>query len=339
MKKQTIITSTIAFLLLFSIAIPQQALAVEKLFYFFNNTYGLTNFKKNTEQIDIIAPQIYTVGYDLKVKKPKSSTLKISKEAKKKKVDTVPLLVNADFSKILMSDILLSQEAQDDIIEFMIQEAETHGYIGWQFDFENINHLDRDMYTAFVAKTYKVMKENDLQFSVAVVPRSRPYDPNSTNQDWSSGYDFAAIAKNADFVSLMSYDDPYSVGPVASLPYTNKILDYMLTLMPANKISLGIPLYCWKWDNQINMKVGSLTHKLALKEYQKGKNKDREYDSELGSDVLTYTRNNTEYSVYCESEESIKAKMSIIESKGLRGFSAWAIGQETTWFWRLMKKY
>lgn len=339
MKKQTIVTSTITLILLFSVAIPQQALAIEKLFYFFNNTYGLTNFKKNSEEIDVIAPQVYTVGYDLKVKKPKSSTLKISKEAKKKKVDTMPLLVNADFSKILMSDILLNQEAQDDIIEFMIEEAEKYGYIGWQFDFENINHLDRDMYTTFVAKTYKAMKENNLQFSVAVVPRSRPYDPQSTNQDWSSGYDFAEIAKNADFVSLMSYDDPYSVGPVASLSYTNKILDYMLTLMPAEKISLGIPLYCWKWDNDINMKVGSLTHKLTLKEYQKGKDKSREYNAQLGAEAFNYTRNGSNYTVWCESEESIKAKMDIIEKKGLRGFSAWAIGQETTWFWRLMKKY
>ncbi len=339
MKKQSIITSILGLLLLFSIAVPQQALAVEKLFYFFNNTYGLTNFKKNSELVDVIAPQVYTVGYDLKIKKPTSTNLKLSKESKKKRVDTVPLLVNADFSKILMSDILLSQDAQDDIIEFMVEEADTRGYIGWQFDFENINHLDRDMYSAFVAKTYKVMKENNLQFSVAVIPRSSAYDPTSTNQDWSSGYDFAAIAKNSDFVSLMSYDDPYSVGPVASLPYTNRILDYMLTLIPAEKISLGIPLYCWKWDNDINMKVGSLTHKLALKEYQKGKDRSREYNAELGAEAFNYTRNGSDYTVWCESEESIKAKMNIIESKGLRGFSAWAIGQEATWFWRLMKNY
>jgi hypothetical protein len=74
----------------FSFIVPQQALAVEKLFYFFNNTYGFDNFKKNSSDIDIIAPQIYTVGYDLKVKKPTNT--KIIKEAKKKQVDSMPLL-------------------------------------------------------------------------------------------------------------------------------------------------------------------------------------------------------------------------------------------------------
>lgn len=333
MKK--VCNSIIIILLAFVLCVPQSSFAAEGLFYFFNNTYGFTNFKKNFSSVDVIAPQVYTVGYDLKVKKP--SNTKILKEAKNKKVPSIPLLVNANFDKVLMSDILLNQSAQDEIIEYMIKEAKKYGFTGWQFDFENINHLDRDMYSAFVAKTYKEMKKNNLSFSVAVIPRSIPYDANSKNQDWSSGYDFKQIAKNADFVSLMSYDDPYSVGPVASLPYTKKILDYMKTQIPAEKISLGIPLYCWKWDNGINMKVGSLTHKLASAEYSKGKDKSKGYDEDLGAEWMKYTRKGTEYTVWCESEESIQAKLELIEDEQLRGFSAWAIGQEPNWLWRLLK--
>jgi spore germination protein YaaH len=182
------------------------------------------------------------------------------------------------------------------------------------------------------------MKEHNLSFSVAVVPRTTPYDPNSNNQDWSSGYDFKELAKHSDFISIMSYDDPRSVGPVASLPYTKKILDYMKTLIPAEKISLGIPLYCWKWSNDTNARVGSLTHKLALKEYGKGKNKDKGYDEDLGSQWYSYTLKGTQYTTWCESEESIQAKLDLIEEEGLRGFSAWAIGQEPTWLWRVLKE-
>jgi spore germination protein YaaH len=238
-----------------------------------------------------------------------------------------------------MSDILLNSEAQDDIIDYMIEEAKKYDFKGWQFDFENLNHLDRDLYSAFVAKTYARLKAEDLEFSVAVIPRNNPYDPLSIDQDWSSGYDFKTIAANSDFLSLMSYDDPYSVGPVASLPFTQKILDYMLTQAPAEKLSLGIPLYCWKWDNQINMKVGSLTHKLALKEYNKGKNKHKEYDKKLGAESFNYTYKKTDYSIWCENDDSIKAKLDLIEQYNLRGFSAWAIGQEPTWMWKIFKKY
>ncbi len=340
MKRHKITSSALALALLLALTIPVPAFAFEKLFYYFDNVYGYDNFKKNSKDVDIIAPQMYTVGYDFKIKKPSTKSLKLVRESKKKRVDTLPLLVNADFSKILMSDILLQQDVQDDIIEFMIEEAEDRGYAGWQFDFENINHLDRDMYSAFVAKTYEALKKENLQFSVAVITRFRDYDPNSSNQDWSSAYDYKAIAANSDFVSLMSYDDPYSVGPVASLPWTKKILDYMMTQIPNEKISLGIPLYCWKWDDQINMRVGSLTQGLALKEYNKGsRGRKKGYDKDLGAYYYKYELNNQNYTTWCESEQSIKEKMDLIEKYDLHGFSAWAIGQEATWFWRQMKKY
>lgn len=319
------------------IVIPHNTFAMEKLFYFYNNVYGLTNYKKNYKYIDTIAPQIYTVDYDLSIKKPKDT--KIIKEAKKKKSKIVPLLVNADFSKILMSDILLNQKAQDNIIDFMITEAQKNRFSGWQFDFENINHLDRAMYADFVAKTYTIMKKNNLEFSVAVIPRNKPYDVLSKDQDWSSGYDFSRIATNSDFVSLMSYDDPYSLGPVASIPFTQNILTYMKTQIPASKISLGIPLYCWKWDNSINARVGSLTHKLTDKEYRKGDDATSGYNNRVGSGWMTYVLNNTQYTTWCESEESMRAKLDMIESNGLRGFSAWALGQEPTWLWRTIKNY
>lgn len=341
MKRHKIISSAFAFVLVLAIAVPQQAMAFEKLFYFFNNTYGYDNFKKNYKEVDIIAPQIYTVGYDYKIKKPTSASTKLTRESKRKKVDTMPLIVNADFSKVLMSDILINADIQDYIIEYMIEEADDKGYMGWQFDFENINHLDRDMYSAFVAKTYKALKKEGLQFSVAVIPRSTPYDPTSTNQDWSSAYDFQKIGENSDFVSIMSYDDPRSEGPVASLPFTERVLDYMMTQIPARKISLGIPLYCWKWDDQINMKVQSLTHKLALAEYNKAsrKTRDKGYDDDLGAYWYKYRLNGNDYTTWCGSEESIEAKLELIEDEGLHGFSAWAIGQEGSWLWRQLKNY
>lgn len=334
MKK--VYTTTISILLLSILIIPQNVFAGEGLFYFFNNTYGFTNFKKNYSDIDVIAPQVYTVGYDLKVKKP--SNTKILKEAKRKKIKTVPLLVNANFDKVLMSSILLDTNAQDEIIKFMIDEAKKYDFAGWQFDFENINHLDREMYVDFAERTYKEMKKNNLEFSIAVIPRSRDYDPNSNNQDWSSGYDFKKLAEHSDYLSLMSYDDPASVGPVASIPYTEKILDYMLTQVPAEKMSLGIPLYCWKWNNMINGRVGSLTHKLASKEYQKGKDKDKGYNEDLGAQYYSYTYKKVPYTVWCEGEESMQAKLDLIREHNLRGFSAWALGQEPTWLWKILKE-
>ncbi|HRY31240.1 MAG TPA: glycosyl hydrolase family 18 protein [Candidatus Paceibacterota bacterium] len=323
----------IAFFVI-ALIFPVSALASQNIFYYFDNAYGLNSLKKNYKKIDVVAPQIYEVGYDLEVSKPKSK--KILKEADKKNVSVMPLIVNDDFSKVLMSDILINNKAQDKIIDFMIKEAEKYDYIGWQFDFENINHLDRDLYTAFVKKTYPRLKEEGLQFSVAVVVRSTDYNINDKNQDWSGAYDYKELSKNSDFLSLMTYDDPNSIGPVASLPYVNRILDYMLTQAPAEKLSLGIPFYCWQWQNGV--RAGATTYKLAQKNYKKGKNRDRDFDPVLGAEKFEFTKGRADFVIWCDNDESLEIKEEIIKNKGLAGFSAWALGQEDPAIWRYLGK-
>lgn len=304
----------------------------ENIFYFFKNVYGFSDFKSNYKKIDIVAPQIYEVGYDLKVSAPKDK--KLIREAKKRKVETMPLLVQKSFDKVLMSDILLNEKAQDEIIDFMIKEAKTWNYSGWQFDFENINHLDREMYVDFVAKTYERLKAENLKFSVAVIVRANDYDPNSKNQDWSSAYDYKELSKNSDFLSLMTYDDPHSVGPVASIPYVEKILNYMTTQAPTEKMSLGIPLYCWHWQD--GSRIGSTTYNLATKMHRKGKEREKGFDKNLGAEYFRYTSKGVENEIWCDSDESVKAKKEIVQKYGLRGFSAWALGQGDKSAWKVL---
>lgn len=324
----------LATLLLIAFLLPTPALATEKLFYFFDNEYGFSSFKSNYKNIDIVAPQIYEVGSNLKVSN--MTEKKLVKYAKKKKVSVMPLLVNAHFDKVLMSTILITPKAQDNIISFMIKEAKKQKYIGWQFDFENINHLDRDLYTAFVKKTYEALKKENLQFSVAVVVRTNDYDKNDKEQDWSGAYDYAELAKNSDFLTLMTYDEPYSIGPVASVPYVKKVLDYMLTKAPPEKLSLGIPLYCWKWQGGV--RAGSTTYRLAEKAYKKGKKKMRHFDDVYGAEFFRFMTGDLQTVIWCENEKSLGIKMGLIEDNGLRGFSAWALGQDNRDMWRVLSR-
>jgi len=172
-----------------------------------------------------------------------------------------------------------------------------------------------------------------------VVPRSSDYDPMSSNQDWSSAYDYKSLARNSDFLSLMSYDDPRSLGPVASIPFTKRILDYMIEdqNIDPDKLSMGIPLYCWRWMDNLNEKMDSLTYDLAKKAYSKGKDKSKGFDEDLGAEWFKYKKDGLGYTVWCDNEQSMKEKLSLIEEYDLRGFSAWAIGQEDSRIWRLLK--
>ena len=337
MKKITFTKKILLVFLLVCLILPVPTFASENLFYYFDNVNGLKSFKSNADQIDIIAPQIYEVGYDLKVSKPNSKQKKLLREAKNRESQVMPLLVNKSFSKVLMSDILINDRAQDEIIDFLIKEAKKEKYIGWQFDFENINHLDRALYTAFVKKTYQKLQAEDLQLSVAVVVRSTDYDPTSTNQDWSSAYEYKNLAANSDFLTLMTYDDPNSIGPVASLPYVNRVLDYVLQQAPANKLSLGIPAYCWQWQDGV--RTNSTTYALTEKAYKKAakKTKERKFDDVLGAEYFKFVRKGVTNEIWCDSVKSFEIKDELVEEKGLRGFSVWALGQEDSDIWKYLK--
>jgi spore germination protein YaaH len=91
-------------------------------------------------------------------------------------------------------------------------------------------------------KTYQKLQAENLQFSVAVVVRSTDYDPTSKNQDWSSAYDYKNLAKNSDFLTLMTYDDHKSGGPTASLPYVNRILNYLAVKVELENLKFIVKL-------------------------------------------------------------------------------------------------
>lgn len=320
----------------FAFCFSSQALAFESLFYIYSSKSGLESFKKNSSQIDIIAPQIYTVNHSLKITGPDNK--KLASGIKNKGADIVPLIVNAGFDRDLMSKILASEKTKKAIIDFMKKEAKKKKYKGWQFDFENLSAKDRDAYTDFVTQAGTEMKKAGLQFSVAVIPRSVDFNPTDELQDWSAGYDYVALAKSVDFLSIMSYDDPLSVGPVSSMPFMKKIYDFLLKTVPAEKISMGIPFYCWHWQKGYDKKLESINYSWALKLKKDTKAKES-YDKELGAQKFTYVKNGLEHYIWCENGQSFGEKLDLMKKYNLRGFSVWSLGGEDKEIWKVLRGF
>lgn len=305
----------------------------EGLFYYFPNEKGLQSIKQNYRDIDILAPQIYEVGVRKElIKLPDGGVLEFADD---KNIDVMPLVINAAFNKSLMTQILEDESAQEEIIDDLVRDARKYGYIGYQFDFENIDHFDRELYVDFVERAAKEFKRKRLAFSVAVIPSTVPYDRDGAYQDWSSGYDIEAIAKHADFISLMSYDDPRSVGPVSSVKYLDKVLNETLEKVEPEKISLGIPFYCWQYELGNPKKIADVTYAVSANILDKYKDTlaISTYSKEHEAEIFLFLKDTLNI-IWCDNEQSFEAKLGIINDNKLHGFSAWALGQEDNRIWR-----
>lgn len=318
---------------LFCFAADTTQYNLEKIFYMsqLKEKEGIASLKKNADKIDILAPQFYAVSAKLKLTGGLDAQLK--KIISQKKIKVMPLVMNAGFKQSVIHNLLLSGTAQDAIIKSLIDIAKKEKYIGWQFDFENISYLDKDLYSAFVEKAAGALHKNNLLLSVAVVSRSVDYENTDAFKNWSGVFDYARISEAADFVSLMTYDDLNSVGPVASLPFINKVLNYVKDKIPPEKLSFGIPLYYWGWSTDPFKKItasGTYNRLLGIKSNFRH---NSGFDEALGASWLTYFWQNKQYQIWYQSKQSFENKLALIKQNNFKGFSSWVLGVEDPEIW------
>lgn len=318
------------------VAVPK-AYNPEGVFYLEpkNAVQAVASINKNWEKIDILAPQYFYVGADFAVTGAFGPEL--AKAIKDHNLKVMPLIMNAGFKQAIIHNLLLSPVGQDKVIRHMVESAKANNFIGWQFDFENISYLDKNLFTAFVQKTYAIFQENNLVFSVAVVPRTNDFEETDDFKNWSGVYDYQKIAESSDFVSFMTYDNQKSKGPSSSLDYVNQCLNYVKGKIPAEKLSLGTPLYYWEWNIDTGKKVSYGAYKHVADVMAKYKHV-LDFDLAIGVSSLAYSANRNNYKIWFEDKKSFEAKLMVAKANNFKGFSAWQLGWEDPAIWSILDK-
>ncbi|MEN9524076.1 MAG: hypothetical protein RL536_145 [Candidatus Parcubacteria bacterium] len=310
-----------------------QTTKTERLFYFTDTPSARASLAKNIDKIDIFAPQTYSINKSL------IPYGRLNKEVKNiignHKIKVMPLITNDGFRQDIIHNLLASSTAQERVINFMIKEAKNNNYYGWQFDLEHISSTDRDLFTQFIKKTNDVFQKNDLALSIAVVVKVDESTTSDWYKNWSGVFDYKAISQNSDFISIMTYDDPDSKGPTASIPYVIKTLEYILEDgIEPQKISLGIPAYYWSWATYPKLKrirSGSYSRLLTIKART---NYKENFSEELGVPWISFKEYGVTYEVWYENQKSFNLKTDLINKYGLRGFSMWVMGMEDPSIWK-----
>ncbi len=235
--------------------------------------------------------------------------------------------------------------------EILIDEITNAIYVynldGVNVDLENLSLKDKDKLTNFMKLLREALPE-DKTLSIAVAP-----NPKRLTTTWVAAYDYAALADYVDYFLVMTYDEHCyggAEGPVSSISFVEESIKVMLESVTKDKIVMGIPMYGRYW--QEGASVGG--EAIILAQMPKIINKFKvvpRYDEETQTPKLTITVKEGEkgpyvngryleegtYNIYYENENSIKAKLTLVNKYDLLGAGVWALDNESYDMWNYYK--
>ncbi len=244
------------------------------------------------------------------------------------------------FNNQLISSVVNNLAYRENLIQNLLQIMGEKGYRGIDIDFEYILAADRDAFTEFVSVVAQTMRGSGYQTSVALAPKTSADQKGLLYE----GKDYGALGAVADFVLLMTYEWGYTYGPpmaVAPIDQVRRVLEYALTEIPAEKISLGIPNYGYDWPlpfvrgTTAATTIGNIQAvRIAIEN-----NAVIGYDEVAKSPYFNYVaQSGIQHEVWFEDVRSLQEKFGLIADYGLRGCGYWQIMQ---WFranWLLLSE-
>lgn len=254
----------------------------------------------------------------------------------------VPLMVITNiegdqFSTELATEILSSDELQNRLLDNAIAIMDEKGYLGLDFDLEYLGAENRERYNNLMRKAKARLDEKGYFLSSALAPKIRGDMPGVLYE----GHDYPAHGEIADFVFLMTYEWGWTGGPpmaVAPITGVRRVIEYATSVMPANKIMMGIPLYGYDWTLPYEpgvTRARAIDHQEALRLAQTY-HAAIQYDSTSQSPFFFYwDEQGRQHEVWFDDARSIQAKFNLVKEFGLRGFYYWVLGWDFPQNWLL----
>jgi spore germination protein YaaH len=320
------------------------------LFYLTGSSEGIQSFLAHASKIDILVPTWYQVDENGLVSGGPNTTVLAA--AKAKGVPVMPIL--ALFSKKGFHTLAGNPDALSRMNNALLREAKLHGYSGFQFDFENVDYLDRDNLSAVTANTAQQLHAAGLQLTIATVPNAPGYPGQGGFSkwiftDWRGAYDLAALAKSVDLICLMTYDQNTRwtmPGPVAGWGWTVDNLDYALKVVPKEKLSLGIPLYGYHWyTNAPTTDKDGTEHPNVTADYistpdvlrlAADYNGKPQWDAEDHNAFLFFYRDQLREWIFYTDKRTFQDRYELVKERDLQGFCSWVLGTEDPEIWNLL---
>lgn len=237
---------------------------------------------------------------------------------------------NKDVSTL---DTLSNRTSREHLIQKLIEEAARVGLDGINVDFETLTQEEAPHFIQFIRELSISCRKNNLVLSID--------DPVP---QFTSFYNRKEQGIVADYVIIMGYDEhtdgTEKAGSVASLPFVEEGIQQTLKEVPKNKVINGVPFYTRLWftDN-----AGTVTSEImGMDQADKivaEMGMEKYWNKEVSQNYAELATDNGLYQIWLEDEQSLDAKMQLIQKYELGGVAEWKLGFERADVWNTISQY
>lgn len=259
-----------------------------------------------------------------------------------------------------LESFLNNKSAQETLIQNLLTEVKSRHLNGINIDFEYDGIPDdslRERFVEFNQTLTSVFRKQSPSTRLSI-----DFFPLSVRKPRM--YDIAKLAPLYDRVIIMSYDFYSSssdmagpISPIGGYPEKKYIFDInttltdYLTIVPKEKLVLGVPYYGWDWTVEDGKTPQSRTIDTddfpQILSYGRMRTFEDLIENQCQWEPLAQAKwcwyldpeTEVEHQVWMENNQSVEAKYNLIKNQGLAGAAIWTLGYDKQYpdLWQIIQ--
>lgn len=240
------------------------------------------------------------------------------------------------FDTAIAEAVLAQGAPRSRAVENIAAVARSWDVTGVHIDFEGVAAERRNDLTSFMEQLQHALSPLGVALSIAVPAKTFA----TADAPWTRAYDYEALARHADFVMIMAYDQHWPggpPGPVAALPWVREVVEYALSpaggKVPSERIVLGMAAYGYDWPLDQAEPGQSVTFADTVRRLRRALAENPEtvvqWHEGHKSPYLDYSGRQ----IWFENAGSLSYKLQLAAEYDLGGVALWRLGQEDPALW------
>lgn len=219
------------------------------------------------------------------------------------------------------------------LIENLVSTTLQYGIDGINVDFESLTQDTGEHFVQFIRELSVACHANGIVLSV----------DNYVPTGYTDHYGRGEQGVFADYVIIMGYDEHYSgspeAGSVASIGFVEEGISKTVEEVPAQKVINALPFYTRIWKSEGAQLTSEAVGMDLAEQFVANHSIEIRWDETTCQNYGEIQEGDVFYQVWLEDEESIEAKLNIMQKYNIGGVAAWKLGFEKESIWDVIGVY